>query len=107
MFIRDRKDLLEEIKRKAPGTKPKKEDKTKQSDTCLIIEEIKATTLDLQAQIVQLQKSKSTLHDSISKLNQTDSQIMTDLAEFNENMIVKDNLLKDFLKIMTEKDKRE
>ncbi|KAI8090873.1 hypothetical protein BDF21DRAFT_333794 [Thamnidium elegans] len=105
-FIKDRKDLLEEIKRKAPGTKPKKEVKTKQSDTSCIIEEIKSTSLDLQGQIDQLQKSKSTLQDSISKLNQKDNQIMTKLVEFNKNMTVKDNLLKDFLKIMTEKEKQ-
>ncbi|KAI9355218.1 hypothetical protein BD770DRAFT_324173 [Pilaira anomala] len=112
-FIRDRKDLLEEIKRKAPGTKPKKEESTttttttttnkiKQSDS---IQEIKNIGINLQTQIDQLKKSKSTLEETISKLNETDNQIMTELVNFNKNMAVKDNLIKDFLRIMSEKEK--
>lgn len=70
-------------------------------------QEIKSLGFSLQTQIDQLKKSRSTLEDNISKLKQTDNQIMNELVEFNKNMTVKDNLLRDFLKLVTEKENRK
>lgn len=142
--MRDRRDLLEEIKRKAPGTKQKKEEaaaagvkssslsnnnnsvsqqqhqqangrnnaatsgtKSNNNTPSSSIQEIKDLGISLQTQIDQLKKSRSTLEDNISKLKQTDNQIMTELVNFNKNMTAKDNLIKDFLRLVTEKEKRK
>lgn len=79
---------------------------TKQTDLNSV-QEIKDIGINLQLQIDQLKKSRTTLEENISKLKQSDDQIMSELANFNKSMAVKDNLIKDFLKLVTEKEKRK
>ncbi|KAL9541595.1 hypothetical protein MBANPS3_009040 [Mucor bainieri] len=114
-FMRDRRDLLEDIKRKAPGNKQKKDespssgslDATKTEDTPLntdSIQEIRNIGANLQSQIDQLKKSRNAMEDKINKLKQTDNQIIVELSEFSKNMTAKDDIIKQFLKAVTEKD---
>lgn len=113
--MRDRRDLLEDIKRKAPGNKQKKEESSnnvsqnvvKQADVPLStdsIQEIRNIGANLQSQIDQLKKSRTAMEDKINKLKHTDNQIMTELSEFSKNMMAKDDIIKNFLKSVTEKD---
>lgn len=113
--MRDRRDLLEDIKRKAPGNKQKKEESSnnvsqnvvKQADVPLStdsIQEIRNIGANLQSQIDQLKKSRTAMEDKINKLKYTDNQIMTELSEFSKNMMAKDDIIKNFLKSVTEKD---
>ena len=113
--MRDRRDLLEDIKRKAPGNKQKKEESpsnvsqnvVKQTDIPLStdsIQEIRNIGANLQSQIDQLKKSRTAMEDKINKLKHTDNQIMAELSEFSKNIITKDNIIKNFLKSVTEKD---
>ncbi|KAL7335389.1 kinase-regulated stress-responsive transcription factor skn7, variant 2 [Mucor circinelloides] len=113
--MRDRRDLLEDIKRKAPGNKQKKEDSpnnvsqdaVKQADITLntdSIQEIRNIGANLQSQIDQLKKSRNAMEDKINRLKQTDNQIFIELSEFSKNMMAKDDLVKRFLKSVTEKD---
>lgn len=113
--MRDRRDLLEDIKRKAPGNKQKKEESpsnvspnvVKQADIPLStdsIQEIRNIGANLQSQIDQLKKSRTAMEDKINKLKRADNQIMTELSEFSKNMMAKDDIIKNFLKSVTEKD---
>ncbi|GAN01694.1 response regulator [Mucor ambiguus] len=114
-FMRDRRDLLEDIKRKAPGNKQKKEespsngsqDAIKQKDIPLdtdSIQEIRSIGANLQSQIDQLKKSRNAMEDKINRLKQTDNQIIVELSEFSKNMMAKDDIIKQFLKSVAEKD---
>ncbi|KAF1798175.1 hypothetical protein V8B55DRAFT_1344959 [Mucor lusitanicus] len=114
-FMRDRRDLLEDIKRKAPGNKQKKDDSPsnvsqdtiKQEDISLntaSVQEIRNIGANLQSQIDQLKKSRNAMEDKINRLKQTDNQIIVELSEFSKNMMAKDDLIKQFLKSVTEKD---
>ncbi|KAG2204412.1 hypothetical protein INT47_005203 [Mucor saturninus] len=115
-FIRDRKDLLEDIKRKAPGNKTKKEESpvhivpqlatASKQPSVNSVQEIKDIGLNLQLQIDQLKKSRSALEENICQLKKSDEHIMSELANFNKSMAVKDNLIKDFLRLVTEKEKQ-
>lgn len=113
--MRDRRDLLEDIKRKAPGNKQKKDDSPsnvsqdtiKQEDISLntaSVQEIRNIGANLQSQIDQLKKSRNAMEDKINRLKQTDNQIIVELSEFSKNMMAKDDLIKQFLKSVTEKD---
>lgn len=109
--------MLEDIKRKAPGNKIKKEESPanlvpqqapiKQQPGMSSVQEMKDIGINLQLQIDQLKKSRSTLEENIHKLKQSDEHIMAELANFNKSMAVKDNLIKDFLRLVTEKEKRK
>ncbi|CEP07023.1 hypothetical protein [Parasitella parasitica] len=115
-FMRERRDLLEDIKRKAPGNKQKKDeslnnvpqDIVKQADgippTANSIQEIRNIGANLQAQIDQLKKSRFAMEDKINRLKQTDNHIITELCEFSKNMVAKDDIIKRFLKSVAEKD---
>lgn len=113
--MRDRRDLLEDIKRKAPGNKHKKDesphhvsqDAAKQQGMPLdsdSIQEIRKMGANLQSQIDQLKKSRNAMEDKISRLKQTDNQIIVELSEFSKNMMAKDDIIKRFLKSVTEQD---
>jgi osomolarity two-component system, response regulator SKN7 len=122
-FIRDRKDLLEDIKRKSPSNKVKKEETAAASQASISsakqtepitstlsldsLQEIRNIGLNLQSQIDQLKKSRSVMETNISQLKHKDTRIMAELIEFNETMTAKDNLIKDFLKLITEKEQRK
>ena len=69
--------------------------------------DIKNLGISLQSQIDQLKKSKTTLEDNISRLKQKDTQILSELANVNKSMAVKDALVRNFLRIVTDKEKRE
>lgn len=109
--------MLEDIKRKAPGNKTKKDESpvhivpplatTTKQPSVNSVQEIKDIGLNLQLQIDQLKKSRSTLEENICKLKKSDEHIMIELANFNKSMAVKDNLIKDFLRLVTEKEKRK
>lgn len=71
------------------------------------VQEIKDIGLNLQLQIDQLKKSRSALEENICQLKKSDEHIMSELANFNKSMAVKDNLIKDFLRLVTEKEKRK
>lgn len=71
------------------------------------VQEMKDIGINLQLQIDQLKKTRSTLEENIHKLKQSDEHIMAELANFNKSMAVKDNLIKDFLRLVTEKEKRK
>ncbi|KAI8636044.1 hypothetical protein BD408DRAFT_356407 [Parasitella parasitica] len=115
-FIRDRKDLLEDIKRKTPGNKQKKDESPNNVPQDIMkkidsmppninsIQEIRNIGANLQAQIDQLKKSRATVEDKINRLKQTDNQIIIELCEFSKNMVAKDDILKKILKSVTEND---
>jgi osomolarity two-component system response regulator SKN7 len=77
---------------------------TLSSDSLL---EIRNISLNLQSQIDQLKKSRSAMETNFSQLKHKNTRIMTELVEFNKTMTAKDNLIKDFLKLVTEKEQRK
>ncbi|KAI7904389.1 uncharacterized protein BX663DRAFT_485207 [Cokeromyces recurvatus] len=118
-FMRDRKDLLEDIKRKVPGNKYKivanKEEipnvsqsivnpvTVKESSSLLNIQKI---SMNLQSQIDQLKKSRAAMENNIEKLKQTDEHIMIELANFSKTLIEKDKIIQDFLKLIADNEKQ-
>ncbi|KAI8369117.1 hypothetical protein EDC96DRAFT_503902 [Choanephora cucurbitarum] len=114
-FIKDRKDLLVDIKRKTPGNKQKRDQSAVSSpdltekklpDVPLTdsLQEIKNISLNLQSQIDQLKKSKTTMESNISKLLETDNYILNELLTFGKSISEKDGVIKDFLERTIEKD---
>ncbi|KAG0746612.1 hypothetical protein G6F57_006584 [Rhizopus arrhizus] len=108
-FIRHRKDLLEEIKRKVPRVikQSKKENEQKpciqvnpSSGLSNSLEEIQAMANMMVNEIEQLQTSRTALESSISKLTQRDKDIQNEFKKLNASLLSKDNLTKDFLKLI-------
>ncbi|KAI9017867.1 hypothetical protein CLU79DRAFT_670688, partial [Phycomyces nitens] len=114
-FRRDRKDLLEEIRRKSPG-KPKKDKVVLTGDTDTLplapsadpepssqsIESLLELTRNLQAQVDGLRKSQTDMELQMQQMNRADQQIADELAQFSKSMAAKDNLLQQFVKIDAE-----
>ncbi|KAI8885315.1 hypothetical protein K501DRAFT_270892 [Backusella circina FSU 941] len=110
-FIRDRKDLLEDIRRKSPGTKQKKEESTssatdvgtKSTDTMSqsSINEMRRIASNLQMQIDQLKKSRLDLENNIDALKQTDKRIVDEMSNFNKSLEDKDVVVKEFLNVVS------
>ncbi|KAL0080393.1 heat shock factor-type transcription factor [Phycomyces blakesleeanus] len=116
-FRRDRKDLLEEIRRKSPG-KPKKDKPVLTGDADVqplattstdqepshqsSIDSLLELTRHLQAQVDGLRKSQTDMELQMQKMNRADQQIADELVQFNKSMAAKDNLLQQFVKIDTE-----
>lgn len=71
------------------------------------LQEIRNIGLNLQSQIDQLKQSRSVMETNISRLKHKDARIMNELVEFNEVMTAKDNLIKEFLELVTEKEQRK
>ncbi|KAG1048581.1 hypothetical protein G6F43_009044 [Rhizopus delemar] len=118
-FIRHRKDLLDEIKRKVPGgaisKQIKKEDSTAEQDgnpqidtsstasTTLAsapLKEVQAMTNKMMSEIDQLQTTRVTLESNISKLVKTDQDITSELKHLNTSLSAKDSLIKEFLHLI-------
>ncbi|KAI9483933.1 MAG: hypothetical protein EXX96DRAFT_479374 [Benjaminiella poitrasii] len=127
-FMRDRKDLLEDIKRKVPGNnkqktttasnkeqeipnvaqtdvKPVKSSTEDEDLQMLNSQEIRNIGVNLQSQIDQLKRSRTAMEDNIEKLKQTDEHIMSELASFSKTMAEKDSIIQDFLKLVVENEK--
>ncbi|KAI8370020.1 HSF-type DNA-binding-domain-containing protein [Blakeslea trispora] len=114
-FKKDRKDLLADIKRKTPGSKQKKdpsavsspditEKKVADVPSTNSLQEIKSIGSNLQSQINQLEKSKATMENNISKLLETDNYILNELLVFGKSMTEKDSAIKELLEKTIEKD---
>lgn len=113
-FRRDRKDLLEEIKRKTPGKKKKTEtttDNAESSNNIVIdttddtlidsstLDELKKLTENLQSQVNELKKSQLDLETTVHHLNQKEKIIMAELSGFNESLKAKDAIIQECLKL--------
>ncbi|ORE10568.1 hypothetical protein BCV72DRAFT_221295 [Rhizopus microsporus var. microsporus] len=100
-FVRHRKDLLEEIKRKVPGAntikQPKKGEKENENINMSTMEEIQAMTEKLISEMNELQTNRTALENDISRLSQRDQEIMNELSRLNANLAAKDGLVKEFL----------
>lgn len=100
-FVRHRKDLLEEIKRKVPGAntikQPKKGEKENEDMDISTMEEIQAMTEKLISEMNELQTNRTALENDISRLSQRDQEIMNELSRLNANLAAKDGLVKEFL----------
>lgn len=120
-FRRDRKDLLEEIRRKTPG-KNKKDDSSApakdknaatdgqqqnddDSNTAESVFEIRKMAETLQQQIAQLQQSQKDMDGTLQRLRQHDTTILGEFVSLSKNMAAKDELIKQFLHIAIERDK--
>lgn len=137
--MRDRRDLLEEIRRKTPGKAKKEEvpqattanwneesmnvstNSNSTSDTYVnrrqqhptimdatnsaYIEEMKKVTQHLQLQIKDLQHSRTEMEKHLQQLNNTDCLILRELIDLGKQMQTKDNLIQDFLKNYTSREK--
>ncbi|KAI9274241.1 hypothetical protein BY458DRAFT_507688 [Sporodiniella umbellata] len=105
-FIRHRKDLLEEIKRKATGgaKQVKKEESENElappSELGNSLEEVQQVTQLMINEIEQLQSSRSVLEQNISRLAQTDEEITAELQRLNASLLAKDGLIKKFLSLL-------
>ncbi|KAI8644644.1 hypothetical protein BD408DRAFT_362833 [Parasitella parasitica] len=125
-FRRDRKDLLEEIKRKTPGKK-KKSDKQQQQQQDQLLSQTPSPTLlhnlhdkssepssmtevaafqqltnltkSLQSQVDLLKQSQAELELTLESMNEKEKVIMAELSGLQQNLRVKDELLKDCLKL--------
>lgn len=125
-FKRDRKDLLEEIRRKTPGKSKKEESNTftkennnksttasstpssatiatemiknnqKQQASNLQLEDMKHTTQQLQNQINELQQYRIELEKRLQQLSNANFTIIQELAGLGKNMETKDRLIHDF-----------
>ncbi|KAI9309640.1 HSF-type DNA-binding-domain-containing protein [Cunninghamella echinulata] len=125
-FKRDRKDLLEEIRRKTPGKSKKDESNTftkennnkstsasstsssatiatemiknnqKQQASNLQLEDMKHTTQQLQNQINELQQYRIELEKRLQQLSNANFTIIQELAGLGKNMETKDRLIHDF-----------
>ncbi|KAI7861705.1 HSF-type DNA-binding-domain-containing protein, partial [Spinellus fusiger] len=105
-FIRDRKDLLEEIRRKTPG-KQKKDDMYNESEvlhtpveSCSVVDPIrnvKEMMAGLQSQIKQLEQSRTELETTLEKRQHMDRTLLNEFMQLNENMAAKDTLIQQFL----------
>ncbi|KAF7728265.1 kinase-regulated stress-responsive transcription factor skn7 [Apophysomyces ossiformis] len=120
-FMRDRKDLLEAIRRKTPGKQKKEEstsvelesspsvsqnDRTQQrTSNDFAVEEIRRTVAKLNAQIEQLQKSRIEMESNMQKMSQTDEIVLAELYNLNKNMAARDALIQDFLKIAVQRER--
>ncbi|CAO3673042.1 unnamed protein product [Rhizopus stolonifer] len=102
-FIRHRKDLLEEIKRKVTGGVNKRKEETESEPSSVMgnsLEEVQTVTNMMMNEIEQLQSSRSNLEHSISKLAQTDKEITNELQRLNASLSAKDGLIKKFLSLL-------
>ncbi|GAN05284.1 stress response transcription factor SrrA/Skn7 [Mucor ambiguus] len=121
-FRRDRKDLLEEIKRKTPGKK-KKTDRQQQlqqdqlpsqtpsptlqhkasnassmSDIAAF-QQLSKLTKSLQSQVDLLKQSQSELESTLESMSEKERIIMAELSGLQQSLLAKDELLKDCLKL--------
>ncbi|KAI8988729.1 hypothetical protein BDB01DRAFT_782963 [Pilobolus umbonatus] len=123
-FIRDHKHLLEEIKRKIPINKQKKEsDILGETDKDFVLEstnhsitsttsitrhemdELKQLTNDLQTQIHQLKQSKVEIEEEMARLKERDHHISSQITRFKKDIDTKDGIIKQILTNIAEKDK--
>jgi osomolarity two-component system response regulator SKN7 len=106
--------LLEDIRRKSPGTKQKKEEttattatatdaNTKSTDTISqnSVNEMRRIATNLQLQIDQLKKSRMELENNIDALKQTDQRIVDEMTSFNKSLNDKDTIVKEFLNVVS------
>ncbi|KAI8141459.1 hypothetical protein BJV82DRAFT_518601 [Fennellomyces sp. T-0311] len=119
-FRRDRKDLLEEIRRKTPGKQKKDDasattavakDKNSGSDGANApqddedqlasesLNEIRKLTDTLQNQINQLQQSQAAMETTVQRLSSNDRLIISEFANLSKSMAAKDDLIRQFLEI--------
>ncbi|KAI9274349.1 hypothetical protein BDA99DRAFT_497241 [Phascolomyces articulosus] len=133
-FRRDRKDLLEEIRRKTPGKHKKEEaaaaataaaagssvgkdknlgpDGTKVSQeedqlNAESLNEIRQLTEKLQHQIKQLQQSQASMENTVQRLTNNDHLILNEFMSLSKNMAAKDELIRQFLQIAVNRDKEQ
>lgn len=106
---------MEDIKRKVPGQQQMKDEEPSvvpqpgiTSDlTDITSNSLKEIGNNLQLQINQLKQSNSMMEEHINTLQKKDDQLLNELMNFSNNMIAKDNLIKEFLTIVTSKEKRK
>ncbi|KAI8888075.1 hypothetical protein K501DRAFT_210857, partial [Backusella circina FSU 941] len=118
-FQRDRTDLLEEIRRKTPGKKKRNSSSNngspEQSPPVTHHSLLDSTDADLrhliqnlQVQVDDLRTSHATLEATLESMNKMDDCIMSELAEFQQNMKARDDMLKHCLRLThTGKDEQE
>ncbi|CAO3645798.1 unnamed protein product [Mucor fragilis] len=121
-FRRDRKDLLEEIKRKTPGKK-KRSDKQQQLQQDQLLSQTPSPTLQhkpsnassmsdmaalqrlskltksLQSQVDLLKQSQSELESTLESMSEKERIIMAELSGLQQSFQAKDELIKDCLQL--------
>ncbi|KAI9341583.1 hypothetical protein BD770DRAFT_447724 [Pilaira anomala] len=126
-FKRDRKDLLEEIKRKTPGKK-KKTSQVDMMDTdtpsptivastinspimneseSSALAELRKLTKNLQSQVYQLKQSQIELEATVNKMDKNDKLIMAELSGFQQSLKRKDEIIKECLKLTVKTQQEE
>ncbi|KAI8385753.1 hypothetical protein BD560DRAFT_169498 [Blakeslea trispora] len=111
-FQRDRRDLLEEIRRKTPGRK--KQDSSAPSSPTLSFtlpspprlspllkedKELHRHTKELQSQLDQLKQAQTELENTLNELNGKEKLILTGLSELQNSLRTKDQLIRDCLEL--------
>ncbi|KAI9317319.1 hypothetical protein BX666DRAFT_2027393 [Dichotomocladium elegans] len=131
-FRRDRKDLLEEIRRKTPGKAKKEEpslvtsnitssstrakEKTSSSDAPLTQQEdedqsnesfleIRQLADTLQLQIAQLQQTQKDMEGTLQRLHHNDTFILNEFVKLGKTMEAKDDLIKQLFHIVADHEK--
>ncbi|CAO3663557.1 unnamed protein product [Rhizopus microsporus] len=99
-FKRDRKDLLEEIKRKTTAKKDDvaAEDGAEDND---VIKDLRQLIKRLQSQIKQMKQSQQDLELSVEKMHKRDKSITSELLQFQQNLLKKDELLKQCIQLIS------
>ncbi|KAI8997232.1 hypothetical protein BDB01DRAFT_845907 [Pilobolus umbonatus] len=119
-FKRDRRDLLEAIKRKTPGKKKKADIKSIKQDpsppdtmttvttesehadnnvAMETVDNLRTLVRSLQSEINHLKQSHIELESAITLMNKKDEQTMAELSEFQETLKEKDVLIQQCLKL--------
>ncbi|RCI01539.1 kinase-regulated stress-responsive transcription factor skn7, partial [Rhizopus stolonifer] len=98
-FKRDRRDLLEEIKRKTPGKKKPSEEPLScpPSPPLDNTQHLLEFTRQLQSQVDQLKQTQIELETTLTQLNTKEKLILTELSEFQKCLRTKDELIQECL----------
>ncbi|KAG1455804.1 hypothetical protein G6F55_006859 [Rhizopus delemar] len=103
-FKKDRKDLLEEIKRKT--TVKQKEEVVKEESTVTnegndMIKDLRHLIRRLQTQVQQMKQSQQDLELTVEKMHKRDQAITSEIEIFQQNLMKKDELLKQCIQLVT------
>ncbi|KAI9253146.1 hypothetical protein BY458DRAFT_493256 [Sporodiniella umbellata] len=106
-FRKDRKDLLEEIKRKIT-VKPKedrfaaeKPAQTTSVEDQYVIKDIRLVIKKIQSQVNQIKQYHKELEGTIDQLHTRGQVVNSELGEFQQHLVKKDDLLKQCIEIVT------
>lgn len=103
-FKKDRKDLLEEIKRKTTMKQKEEvvtEDSTTTNEGNYMIKDLRHLIKRLQTQVQQMKQSQHDLELTVEKMHKRDQAITSEIEIFQQNLMKKDELLKQCIQLVT------